>query len=214
VAEINRAAVSLARSAVPDGVLVIASIGPSGAVPPPEGDADLLELEAAFAEQAALLAEAHPSGVAFLHLESFYHPKELRAALRGCRAGAPGVPVATSFTCNRAGATYRSALGFPVEGLIAVSLEESADALGANCWLPPDEMLPLVELLLTRSPVPVFAQPIVAPAGAAPLYPGEFAVGVELLFATGARAVGGCCGTGPADLAAIAAGPLDSAAER
>jgi 5-methyltetrahydrofolate--homocysteine methyltransferase len=208
VAEINQAAVALARSAVPDGVLVIASIGPSGAVPPPEGNADLLELEAAFAEQAAVLAQADPAGVAFLHLECFYHPKELRAAMRGCRAGAPGLPVATSFSCNRAGSTYRSAMGFAVEQLIGVALEESADALGANCWLPPDEMLPLVELLLARSPVPVLAQPIVAPAGAAPLYPGEFAVGIELLFATGARAVGGCCGTRPADLAAIAAGPL------
>jgi 5-methyltetrahydrofolate--homocysteine methyltransferase len=206
VAELNLAALALARSAVPDGVLIVASMGPTGAVPPPEGDADLHELEEAFAEQAAAIAGAGPAGASFIHLESFYHPKELRAALRGCRAGAPDLPVAASFACNRAGSSYRSAMGFPVEALLGVALEERADAVGANCWLPPAAMLPLVEILLARSPVPVLAKPIVAAAGSAPPYPGEFAVGVELLFATGARAVGGCCGTSPADLAAVAGG--------
>ncbi len=211
VAELNLAALALARSAVPDGVLIVASVGPTGAVPPPEGDADLHELEEAFAEQAAAIAAAGPTGAAFIHLESFYHPKELRAALRGCRAGAPDLPVATSFACNRSGSSYRSAMGFPVEALLGVALEERADAVGANCWLAPAAMLPLVEILLARSPVPVLAKPIVGPAGSAPLYPGEFAVGVELLFATGARAVGGCCGTSPADLAAVAGEPLAAA---
>jgi 5-methyltetrahydrofolate--homocysteine methyltransferase len=203
VAELNLAALALARSAVPDGVLIVASMGPTGAIPPPEGDADLHELEEAFAEQAAAIAAA-PAGAAFIHLESFYHPKELRAALRGCRAGAPDLAVAASFACNRSGSSYRSAMGFPVEALLGVALEERADAVGANCWLPPTAMLPLLEILLARSPVPVLAKPIVGAAGSAPVYPGEFALGVELLFATGARAVGGCCGTSPADLAAVA----------
>jgi 5-methyltetrahydrofolate--homocysteine methyltransferase len=204
VAEVNRAALALARAAVPDHVLVIASIGPSGAVPPPEGDADLFELEEAFAEQAAAFA-AGPDVPAFIHLESFYHPKELRAALRGCRAGAPALPIAASFACNRSRAGYRSAMGFPVDVLSAVALEERADAIGANCWLPPGLMLPLIERLVSRSSVPVFAKPVAAPVGGPALEPGEFADGVAALFAAGARAVGGCCGTGPRDLAAAAA---------
>jgi 5-methyltetrahydrofolate--homocysteine methyltransferase len=213
VHEVNRAALALARSAVPSGVLIVASVGPTGAVPPPEGEADLLELEDAFAEQSSAIAEAGPAGAAFIHLESFYHPKELRAALRGCRAGAPGLPVAASFACSLVGSSYRSAMGFPVEQLLAVALEERADAVGANCWLSPADMLPLIEVLLARSPVPVLAKPIAAPASSPPLYPGEFALGVELLFATGARAVGGCCGTSADDLAAVAAGHPVAAAE-
>jgi len=206
VAEINRAALDLARSGVPDAVLVVASVGPTGAVPPPEGEADLLELEEAFAEQAAAIAQPGPGRAAFIHLESFYHPKELRAALRGCRAGAPGMAVAASFACNRAGSGYRSAMGFAVDAMLGVALEESADAVGANCWLPPVAMLPLIERLVARSPVPVFAKPIVAQLGSSPLYPGEFADGVRALFAAGARAVGGCCGTSPADLFAVGSG--------
>jgi 5-methyltetrahydrofolate--homocysteine methyltransferase len=208
VTDINRAGLDLARSAVPDDVIVIASIGPSGAIPPPEGDADLMELEAAFAEQAAAVAleGLGPGRAAFIHLESFYHPKELRAALRGCRAGAPALPVAASFACNHAGSSYKSAMGFPVDLLLGVALEERADAVGANCWLPPLAMLPLIERLVARSPLPVFAKPVSAPAGRLPPPPGEFAAGVEALFAVGARAVGGCCGTSPTDLAAVAAG--------
>src|SRR5262245_7735909 len=50
-----RAAVGLARAVAPEGVFVFGSIGPTGALPPPEGDADLGELEDSFAEQAAAL---------------------------------------------------------------------------------------------------------------------------------------------------------------
>ncbi len=204
VAAVNRAALERARLALPDHVHVIASLGPSGAIPPPEGDADLHDLEDVFAEQASAIAEASEGRVALLHLESFYHPKELRAALRGCRDGAPGLPVAASFACNQTKAGFRTAMGFPAEVLLAVALEERADAVGANCWLPPGPMLPLIERMVARSPVPVFAKPIVAPAGSPPLLPGEFAAGVIALFEAGARAVGGCCGAGPADLAAAA----------
>lgn len=196
-----RAAVALARSVAPDGVMVFGSIGPIGALPPPEGDADLGELEDSFAEQAAALAGA---GVDLLHLETFYHPKELRAALRGCRIAAAHVPVVASVACAapRPGGTFTTVLGFPADAVIGVALEERADAIGVNCGLVPVDLLPFVERLVARTALPVFAQPIVAPAAGPPLYPGEFAAGVAALFDAGARVVGGCCGTSPTDLAA------------
>jgi 5-methyltetrahydrofolate--homocysteine methyltransferase len=199
VAELNRAAVEVARSAAPEGVLVVGCIGPTGAIPPPQGDADLLELEDAFAEQATILASGP---IDLLHLETFYHPKELRAALRGCRAAARNLPVVASVACKRIGATYATAMGFPADTAIHVALEEDADGIGLNCNLTPSDMLPMIERLVARTSVPIFAQPIIAPSGAAPLYPDEFASGVAVLFAVGAHVVGGCCGTSPTDLAA------------
>lgn len=80
-------------------------------------------------------------------------------------------------------------MGFPADVLLGVALAEQADAEGANCRLSPADMLPLIERMVARSPVPVFAKPIVAPAGG-PLYPGEFAAGVESLFTCGARGWG------------------------
>src|SRR5690606_27282590 len=97
---------------------------------------------------------------------------------------------------------YTTVMGFPVDAAIGVALEEQADGVGINCNLTPADMLPLVERLVARTEVPVFARPIIAPSGSAPLFPDEFAAGVAALFAAGARAVGGCCGTSPTDLAA------------
>ncbi len=194
--EINLAAGAVAREASPDGC-VIGAIGPTGEIPPPEGAADLYELEDAFAEQAALLAEA---GVDLLHVETMCHSKELRAAIRGARQGAPDLPLAASMSCKRLGDAFTTSLGYPADAMIAVMLEEGVDALGANCTLTPGDLLDLAERLVATG-LPVLAQPTIAPDSGSPLYPGEFATGAEALFAVGVRAVGGCCGTGPADIA-------------
>ena len=197
--EYNVAGATLARDAAGRDGTVIGVLGPSGATPPPEGDASLVALEQAFAEQALALAQG---GVDLLHVETMYHPKEARAALRGCRIGAPDLPVLASFTCRLEASGYTTGLGFSPDALVQVFVEERADALGVNCTLEPASMLDMVRDLRARTELPLVAMPTIAPANAAPLLPGEFATGVLALHAVGADAVGGCCGTGPADIAA------------
>jgi 5-methyltetrahydrofolate--homocysteine methyltransferase len=197
----NLSGVALAHQAVAaagnESTLVIGSIGPTGQVPPPQGEANLHDLEHAFAEQAALLVEG---GVHFLHVETMAHPKEMRAALRGIREATPSTPVVVSIACRKSGLEYKTTMGFAVESMISVAIEEKAEGLGANCMLSPADMLPLIEMMLKKVDVPIFAQPTIAPDGEAPLYPDEFAEGVRHLFNAGARAVGGCCGTSPKDI--------------
>lgn len=193
----NMAAVALAREAAGPEVLVIGNIGPSGQVPPPQGDANLSVLEDTFAEQAASLAAG---GVDFLHIETMVHPKEMRAALRGARAGAPELAVVVSIAFRGSGSTYKSTMGFGIDSMLAVAIEEKADGIGANCMLSPFDMVPVIEHIVSRVDVPVFAKPTIAPDGGAPLYPDEFAEGVARLFSVGARAVGGCCGTSFKDI--------------
>lgn len=198
----NVAGVRLAREAAAgESVYVIGSLGPSGRVPPPQGSANLADLESVFAEQAGFLAEA---GVDFLHAETMVHPKELRAVLRGIRLVAPKLPVVASFACRVAGESYKTTLGFSLESMLTVCLEEKVDGIGANCMLMPCDMLDLVSAIRMKTDLPVFAKPTIAPDGGPPLYPDEFARGVADLFARGARAVGGCCGTGVEDIAAAA----------
>jgi len=202
VADINRAAVELARAAAADSerdCVIIGSVGPSGLTPPPEGDANLGTLEAAFAEQAGALAAAE---VDVLHLETLYHPKEARAAIRGCRAGAPNTPLVASFTARTDHGAYTTPLGYAYETMLGVFFEESVDGVGINCSLSPNEMIPLVAVLRSQTDAVVFAKPTIAPPGAAPLLPGEFAAGCVTLLEAGATAVGGCCGAGPADISA------------
>lgn len=200
VRQLNLAGALLAREVRPAGKLVIGSIGPTGAIPPPEGKADLVELEDCFAEQAMVLAEG---GVDFLHIETQYHPKEARAALRGAREGAPDLQVAISMTCQRTATGYVTPLGFPAEVLLAVFLEEKVDAIGVNCTLSPADMVDLVSMLRSRSGRPIFAKPTAAPRGVTPLDKLEMAMGSLGLFAAGARAVGACCGAGPDEIAAM-----------
>tara|TARA_R110002096_G_scaffold299503_2_gene494010 strand:+ start:83280 stop:84158 length:879 start_codon:yes stop_codon:yes gene_type:complete len=197
VRECNLAAVRLAKEAASAQTLVIGCIGPTALIPPPQGDANLIDLEEAFAEQASLLAEG---GVDFLHIETMAHPKEMRAALRGSREGAPGLAVVVSISARRTAERYKTTQGFSIKSMMKVAREERADGLGANCMLSPADMLNLTKMMVDASEVPVFAQPTIAPDGGAPLYPDEFAEGVAALFEAGARAVGGCCGTGAKDL--------------
>lgn len=193
----NMAAVDVARAAAGDYAYVIGSMGPTGSIPPPQGDASLVELEDTFAEQAESLAEG---GVHFLHIETMVNPKELRAALRGVRSGAPDLPVVVSMACRSEGDSFKTTMGFSIESMLAVAREERADGIGANCMMSPHSMLPLIQAMVASTKVPVFAKPTIAPDGGAPLYPDEFAIGVLNLFKAGARAVGGCCGTNPQDI--------------
>jgi 5-methyltetrahydrofolate--homocysteine methyltransferase len=205
VRALNVAGALLAREVRPAGRRVIGSLGPTGAIPPPEGRADLVELEDVFAEQAMALAEG---GVDLLHVETLYHPKEARAALRGCALGAPGLPVMASMTCQLAPGGYATPLGFSPELMLAVFLEEEVDAVGLNCTLGPVEMLELVRLLRGRMALPIACKPTPAMGAMQHLGPGALATGALALLAAGATAVGGCCGSTPADIAAIR-GALD-----
>jgi 5-methyltetrahydrofolate--homocysteine methyltransferase len=200
VRRLNVAAGLLVRELRPPGALVAGSMGPTGAIPPPEGKADLIELEDAFAEQAMALAEA---GVDVIHVETMYHPKEARAALRGIREGAPGMPVVASMTLRRTTRGYATPLGFPPEVMLATFLEEEAEGVGINCTLTPVDMLDAVRLMRARTDRPIFAKPTVTPTGQAPLLPADLATGALALVAAGATAVGGCCGAGPADIRAV-----------
>jgi 5-methyltetrahydrofolate--homocysteine methyltransferase len=210
VGELNAAGAELARRACrASDVLVIGSIGPTGTTPPPEGNANLLLLEEVFAEQAIALARG---GVDLLAVETMYHPKEVRAAMRGCRIGAPNIPVIGSLTCRRAGDGYATGLGFAPDTLIQAFVEEGAYALGVNCTLSAPDMLDLVRMLRTWTSGPVIARPTAAPSAGPPVTPAEFSTGALALLASGATAVGGCCGTGPAEIAAARAAVEQQAA--
>jgi 5-methyltetrahydrofolate--homocysteine methyltransferase len=200
VRNVNVAGALLARELRPAGVLIAASVGPTGAIPPPEGKADLIELEDAYAEQAMALAEG---GVDIIHVETMYHPKEARAALRGIHEGAPGLAVVASMTCRRTTRGYATPLGFPPEPMLAAFLEEDADGVGVNCTLAPADMLDLIRFIRSKTSKPIFARPTVTPTNQAPILPDELATGALALLAAGATAVGGCCGAGPEDIRAV-----------
>ena len=84
------------------------------------------------------------------------------------------------------------------------------DVVGTNCSLGPDQMLPVVRELLETCACPVMAEPnaglpeLRGNVTVFPLGPEEFAQKTAAFAGLGARILGGCCGTTPRHLAALA----------
>ena len=198
------AAVRLAREAA-SGRLVIGSLGPTGENLPLDRGADTRGLEDAYAEAAALLAEG---GIDALHLETLFHPLELELAVRGARKGAPSVPVVASMTLMPGASGLETPHAVPLAKMIAAVRASQPDAVGVNCSIEGERMLAAVEALREALPLPVWAKPqarISAKCvnGRSSETPEAFARHAVALVRAGASAIGGCCGVGPASLAAL-----------
>jgi 5-methyltetrahydrofolate--homocysteine methyltransferase len=200
-AEVCRAAVAAARSGAGPDTIIAASMGPTGGLIIPYGLLDAGEVRAAYAEQAAVMAE---SGVDVLWIETMMGIDEAVAALDAARDGAPGLPVVATMTFAPNGRTMFGNWPDAVAGTLC-----TGPPGGANCG---DGFAP-VELV-----IPAFAaaapslhrtRPAGIPVGTAdgetsyPATPDEAAVYARRVADSGATIVGGCCGTTDAHLAAI-----------
>jgi methionine synthase I (cobalamin-dependent) len=188
---VNGRAVALARRAAAGRALVAGDVGPGS---PPE----------AVAEQAAALVAA---GVDALLLETFASLGELRAAAAAANAVRGRVPLVASMTFERGG---RTRAGATPRDLAALADELGLDVVGANCSEGPDSVLPVVEALARLAERPVLAKPsagLPELRGGAAVYalgPAEMAAAARRLVDAGARLVGGCCGTTPEAIRAMA----------
>src|ERR687891_475491 len=204
--EIVERGVKLAREAreiAGEPVLVGGSIGPLGDL---EGSTGAEDAYAVFHEQAQLL---EGRGVDLFLVETFYDLDELETAIRAVQ-DVSALPIVAQLTFDEdaqtlAGVSAREAL----ERLRSLDVA----AAGANCGVGPQAALAaLSEISEQANGFPLTAQPNVGlPArsggrivypNATPDYFAEFAAQARSL---GARLIGGCCGTTPAQVAAIRA---------
>jgi len=204
--ELCAAAVALVREAAP-GAAVIGSLGPTGETVALGGRADVAPLRDAFAEAAAALAAA---GADAIHLETQFHPAELQAAIEGARAGAPGLPLIASLALMPGATGLETPHGVPIAKMVRALEANLPDAVGANCAVDAERMLQAVTLLRERFDLPVWAKPQAklsdkCATGRSSETPEKFARHARALVDAGAAAVGGCCGTTPASIAALRA---------
>lgn len=199
--QINRAAVRLARAAGAPHVL--ADIGPTGLVLEPLGSATYDELFEIFAEQASALALEQPDAII---IETMTDIAEARCAVLAARSVCD-LPVFVTCTF---GLTGRMDLSGTDPATAAVILEAAgAEAVGLNCGLGPEQMLPLVEQMAAATALPLLVLPN---AGLPRLERGEtvFPGTVDQMgehaakfVDVGASLVGSCCGSTPAFTGAI-----------
>ncbi len=204
--EINEAGARIAREAAQGhDVFVAGSIGPSGKLVRPMGDAHPEDLYDSFASQVRGLVRG---GVDILVIETMTDLAEARLALLASRDLCQ-LPVICSMSFEENG---RTVTGNPMVGSFATLAEYGASVVGANCSMGPDGLFKLfserIEVLKEIGmPLSVWAN-----AGMPELENGEVVyrltpekyAEMSARFATlGISIVGGCCGTTPAHIAEL-----------
>lgn len=200
--EINRRAAELAREAAGEKVLVAGSMGPTGMLMEPLGELTYADAADAFAEQATALAEG---GVDFLLLETFFGLDEAQAAIEGVKR-ASALPLVVSFSFDQG---TRTMMGTTPTQVVRTLAPLGLAAIGANCGKTLDAMEQIVvEMAGLNAGLPLWIKPNAGlPKGIPPTYetrPEEMAEYAVRYVRAGARVVGGCCGTTPAHVRAIA----------
>lgn len=203
VREINEAGARIAREAAGKDHFVAGSVGPlTGAVreedpPTPESKRDI------FAEQIGALAEG---GADVILLETFTDLDELKTAVEAARQ-ACSLPVVCmlAFTDR-----MKTPLGVTAEEALRELEAAGADVVGANCTVP-FWTQKVIEWMGGRTKTKLAAY---ANAGMPEYVDGRFLylttpdyfarIGQQMVR-DGANLVGGCCGTGPEHIAALAA---------
>ena len=192
VREVVSAAVDLARRAAGDKALAALDIGPLGELLEPMGT---LRFERAY-DLFREMAEAG-AGADLAVIETMTDLYETKAALLAVKE-ATNLPVFVTMSFGEDGRTFTgctvASMARTLEGL-------GADAIGLNCSLGPDRLVPLLAELARNTRLPVIAKPnagLPDPAtGRYDMGPEAFAEALVPCLEAGVTLFGGCCGTSP-----------------
>ena len=206
VHELNLAAARLGREAADKAqapVLVAGSMGPTGELFEPLGALTPEQAEQAFAEQARALAEG---GADLLWIETMSSLEEIEAAVKGARH--TDLPVVATMTFDTAG---RTMMGITPAAYADFSERLGLQAFGANCGIGPAELLDTVHGFIEHDAklaivakgncgIPAYVDGEIHYHGTPELM-ADYAV---LARDCGVKIIGGCCGTSPEHIRAMA----------
>jgi homocysteine S-methyltransferase len=192
-----------AREAASREILIAGSIGPLGIgvqARHPEPD----QIRAIFHEQAMALEER---GVDLVILETFSYIEEILLAIEAIRSFS-NLPIVAQLTYSEEGTTFGDVRPFLTASILK---DKNVQVIGANCTLGPQSLLPILQELSNAQEISISGMPnagfpkregdrIVYPKSS-PQYFAEFAREAAGL---GVRILGGCCGTTPAHIRAMA----------
>lgn len=207
--EVIRSAVENAKRAQKKAAIngretyVALDMGPTGKLLAPLGDLAFEEAYKAFKE-AAVLGEK--CGADFIHIETMSDTYEVKAAVLAAKENT-SLPVFATMIFDEKG---KLLTGGDVPSVVALLEGLRVDALGINCGMGPEQMLPVLQELRRYSSLPIIVKPnagLPVQRGGQTCYdvePEEFARTMERILEEGACVIGGCCGTTPAHIGAMA----------
>jgi 5-methyltetrahydrofolate--homocysteine methyltransferase len=205
--ELNRIAAEIAREAADAAgrpIVVAGSMGPTGEIMAPLGPLSIEAAAEMFEEQARGLIAG---GADVLWVETISAPEEFQAAALGiARAGAPWCG---TMSFDTAGRTMMGVTSADMVVLVA-GLPNPPLAFGANCGVGASDLLRTVLGFMAAQPslpviakgnagIPKFVEGRITYDGTPDLM-ADYAV---LARDSGAKIIGGCCGTTPAHLVAM-----------
>jgi 5-methyltetrahydrofolate--homocysteine methyltransferase len=208
VRDLNLAAVALAKQAIAGKGYVAASVGSTGHIVEDEGgDVASQDLYEAFKEQMVALAEGEPDA---LCIETMASLSEALQAIKAAKENTK-LPVICTFTFEASPRGFRTMMGVTPERAARGAVAAGADIMGANCGNGIVNMIEITRQMRAAQPgTPL----LINPNAGLPVLEGEKTVFKETpefmaskvpeLIKAGAQIIGGCCGTTPEHIAAMA----------
>ncbi len=217
VRELNRAGAQLVRQAIVASgkkAWALGDVGPFGGFLEPVGDMPADRLQALFTQQCQAL---HEGGADAVLVETMVAPDELALAIKAALSVCDW-PVLATYAFNKAddaeSGGFRTIMGTCVHDAMKHAIDAGASVVGANCGtgLSLEDYQRLAEgMVKSAGDVPVMIQPnagapvLVDGKVVHPATPADMANMIPELRNAGVRIIGGCCGTSPAHLKAMAA---------
>jgi 5-methyltetrahydrofolate--homocysteine methyltransferase len=212
VKEINKAGAEIARGAAGEEKYVLGAVGPSGDFLQPLGVLRRPELKQAFSAQVKVLLAG---GVDGFMVETMSALDEAALAVEAVRT-ACDLPLFASVAFGRAGSSFRTPMGVDVESVVAQMVSLGVDAAGFSCGtVSLEEYVELAGRYVSAvkasgADVVILAEPnagkpeLIEEQAVYSVSPEYFAAAAEEIRAAGISIIGGCCGTGPAHIEALA----------
>ena len=194
VGEIVTAAVKTAKNAAGGRALVALDVGPIGEMMEPAGTLSFDEAYALFRE---ILIAGEAAGADLVAFETFSDLAELRVGVLAARENT-SLPIFATMTFEEDGRTFTGTLA---ESFAVTISGLGVEALGVNCSLGPDKLMPIIRRIGAVTPLPLIVK---ANAGLPDARDGhynisaeQFAEQMEDCAEIGVKFIGGCCGTTP-----------------
>ena len=204
---INETAASISREAAGPDRHVAGSIGPTGKILM-TGDVTADELYEAFSEQAIALEKG---GADIIIIETMSDAEEAAIAVKAAKENTHCTVIATMTFNPAPDGTYYTIMGVTPADMIRILREAGADIIGSNCGNGTEVLTGVARAIREADrEVPLIIQPN---AGVPQLIDGKtiFPESPEImssfvpeLVSIGVNIIGGCCGTTPEHIKAMA----------
>ncbi len=198
--EINRAGMKIIKEVVGNKAFISASVGPSGKILKPYGDADPDDLYQGYLEQCSIIVE---EGADLLSFETFTDLNEITIGIKAAREISINIPIIATMTFDETPRGFYTIMGTTIGQAVEGLSGAGADIVGSNCGNGLEKMVKIGKEFKNATSIPVIIQSnagIPETKGGELYYsesPDFFEELMPELIECGVEIIGGCCGTTP-----------------